>query len=155
MDTPTDDPDRNIKNLFFCGSMALLCALVNTVGIAMMIGSTDIVSLMTVSLVFIAPLIEEYMKRIAVVRGMPWMFLLVFCGVETMFLAEGTGIPGLVMRIIPCMMHAVTMAIQWQAYRYSMETKSPMASVLGFLGAFLIHAIYNATVVLAMVQMLG
>lgn len=148
------ESDKNIENLFFCGGLALVCALINTFCFALLLGSpVAVFSTLTISLVLIAPLVEELMKLIAVWKKTPWMFLLVFCCVETLFLAGGTGPLGIVFRSVPCLMHAGTMTLQWWTWEKSIETRSPMTAVFGFLGAFAIHAFYNAAVVWFMCRM--
>jgi len=152
----TDTADKNIENLFLCGALALVCAVVNTAAFILLLGSSvEVMSILTVSLVLVAPLIEEGVKRIAVWRKMPWMFLLVFCCVETFFLAGGAGVVGLAVRILPCLLHACTMTLQWWTWKKSIEMRSPMISVFGFWGAFAIHALYNGAVVFFMNGFLG
>lgn len=145
--------DKNIDDLFFCGGLAIFCAVVNSVIFVLLTGcDTGILPVVTASMVFVAPLVEEYAKRIAVVRGIPWMFLLVFCCVETLFIARNAGAAGIAARIVPCLMHASTVAVQWWTHKRALDKKEPATSALGFLVAFLIHAVYNATVVFLMMR---
>jgi len=145
------ETEKNIENLFLCGTFAIVCAVLNTILTLSLLEITDSkLSAITASLVLLVPLVEEGAKRIAVYRGTPWMFLLVFCMIESSFLGAGNGLGGLMLRVLPCLMHTVTMMIQYGTHRISLEKRSPMISVFGFWAAFAIHAGYNGLVLWAM-----
>lgn len=99
----------------------------------------------------IAPIIEEYAKRIAIKEKMPWLYVSIFSGIELvvwvvqLVLIGMNPIQVILIRILPVMMHFYTTLIQKKWHDRSERKKDPHYSKVGFFIAVLIHMLWNFT----------
>ena len=95
--------------------------------------------------VMIAPIVEEYGKRFCMKRGFLMMFALVFGFGELLFyMMDGVAFAD---RIAVVFVHITLAFVQQRFHDESIRLDNPWISKFGFLGAILIHAFYNLSVI--------
>lgn len=120
---------------------------------------------MAIMVAGVAPLIEEYGKRIAILKNYPWLYTGMFAALETgIYITKFSSAVGLgtvlVGRALANMMHFATTAIQkWfadrekekQIMRDPFGEKQPTVSLTGYFAGVAAHAAWNAIPVSMMI----
>jgi len=102
-----------------------------------------------VGTIVVAPLVEEFMKRIAVQMKIPYKYTGIFAGFEfilyiSRFLAMGMTMPVIfAFRIPPVIMHFVTTFIQKKMHERGEGDPKSSSSQAGYLMAVVFHSVYN------------
>lgn len=118
------------------------------------------IPLMFVSAITIAPVFEEYGKRMALIRGFPWFYTSVFAGIEAwMYFVtlsdQGISLEVIILsRTLAIMMHFGTMWIQIK-FKNMYDAKGRMGTnwdKLGYYNAVCTHALWNAVCVACMLS---
>jgi len=130
-----------VKNLFTAATMVVICWIANLLLTFSCIETMPLELAVMMSIIIIAPIIEEGVRRFAVVKGFAWMFCMILCMVETM--VHNTGTMATLFRFLPITMHVAVTLVQVKMHDRSKSYERPSLSWIGLFLAFAIHASYN------------
>jgi len=116
------------------------------------------IPLILITPVFMAPLIEEYGKRISLKNGFPWIYTMMFAGMEyvlyiNMLFDQDVPMTSIIVaRCLALILHFGTMRIQIR-FKEVYDRHGRMGTnwdKLGYYNAVCVHALWNATCVACM-----
>jgi hypothetical protein len=132
--------DNDINKLFTAGGMAMLCGVLNIATLALLANAfQDVEQAILLSMVLIAPVVEESMRWIAAKMKNVVFFTISIITIESML--NFTSGYGLVWRLVPSLMHALNAYILCKT-----ADKRLCIRTAGYAAAVTSHVLYNATV---------
>jgi len=115
-------------------------------------------SIMIFSIVVLAPLLEEYMKRYAILKNYPYVYTGVFSGLEAMLyigalVSQGTALTSaLILRAIVITMHFSTTLIQKHFHDKEISSGKEKSSLTGYYITVAAHSLWNLLAILPTIK---
>lgn len=151
VDTPEDTTGTKIiKSIgLFCIVLFANTFLTMLAGAFLGIGGFNINMIGPIVAIVIAPLVEEYSKKISIEGKYQWIYTGIFSGIEALMyivrmVAAGGSFPGaLIIRLVAVGMHFGTTAIQTHYQKKAIETGDKSKALTGYMIAVGVHSVYN------------
>ena len=128
--------------------LLLGCYVLNTFFIGLFAVRLPATTAIILTATMICPAVEEYAKRIATLKGFPYLFAAAISVLEIFLYC--TSFATFLARLLPTSMHMFTAHLHKKFH--AMSLKDPeWTSMSGFYLAFVFHSLYNLTIVLSQI----